>query len=85
MPPGGQMTAKRLPWTGEDVRRLRLLADAGMGAANIAKSFGRSRSSVTQKAHWLNLPLAQKTKSLPSKRLEAAREAASASGNSAAK
>jgi hypothetical protein len=54
------MTAKRLPWTEEDVRRLRLLAEAGIGAVNIAKTLGRSRASVTQKAHWLNLPLAQK-------------------------
>src|SRR5215210_7756013 len=67
---GSDMTAKRQPWTEEDVRRLRLLADAGIGAVNIAKSLGRSRASVTQKAHWLNLPLAQKAKSLPSTRLE---------------
>ena len=72
------MTTKRLPWTEEDVRRLRLLADAGIGAVSIAKSLGRSRASVTQKAHWLNLPVAKKTKwSAPSERLEAARVTAS--------
>jgi hypothetical protein len=73
------MTAKRRPWTEEDVRRLRLLADAGIGAVNIAKSLGRSRASVTQKAHWLNLPLAQKGGlSTPLERLQAARTGASA-------
>jgi hypothetical protein len=72
-----QITAKKRPWTEEDVRRLRLLADADISAVNIAKYLGRARTSVTQKARWLNLPLAKKTKS-PSKRSEAAREATSA-------
>jgi hypothetical protein len=56
------MTAKktRLRWTDEDVRRLRLLADADVGVDTIAKSLGRTRASVKLKAHWFNLSLAQK-------------------------
>jgi hypothetical protein len=40
------MTAKktRLRWTDEDVRRLRLLADADVGVDTIAKSLGRTRA-----------------------------------------
>jgi hypothetical protein len=77
MQPSKQMTAKKGPWTKDDVRRLRLLADANISAVSIARFLGRSQTSVTQKARWLNLPLTIKTKS-PSKRTEAAREAASA-------
>ena len=56
------MTVKktRLRWTDEDVRRLRLFADANVGVDTIAKSLGRTRASVKLKAHWLNLSLAQK-------------------------
>jgi len=51
------MTGKRtrLRWTDEDVRRLRLFADANVGVDTIAKSLGRTRASVKLKAHWLNL------------------------------
>ena len=58
------MTAKktRLRWTDEDVRRLRLFADADVGVDTIAKSLGRTRASVKLKAHWLNLSLAQKAR-----------------------
>jgi hypothetical protein len=56
------MTVKKtaLRWTDEDVRRLRLFADANVGVDTIAKSLGRTRASVKVKAHWLNLSLAQK-------------------------
>ena len=56
------MTVKitRSRWTDEDVLRLRLFADANVGTDTIAKSLGRSRSSVQSKAHWLNLSLSQK-------------------------
>lgn len=56
------MTVKktRLRWTYEDVRRLRLFADANVSVDTIAKSLGRTRGSVKLKAHWLNLSLAQK-------------------------
>jgi hypothetical protein len=47
-------------WTDEDVRRLRLFADANVDTDTIAKSLGRTRASVQSKAHWLNLSLAQK-------------------------
>ena len=78
--PHTQMIAKKRRWTEEDVRRLRLLADAGTGVDIIAKSLERSRASAKLKAHWLELPLAQKAKlSTPSERLKAARVAASAS------
>ena len=64
------MTVKktRLRWTDEDVRRLRLFADANVGVDTIAKSLGRTRASVKLKAHWLNLSLAQK----PQRKLKAA-------------
>ena len=63
------MTVKntRLRWTDEDVRR-GLFADANLGIDTIAKSLGRTRSSVKLKAHWLNLSLAQKA---PARRLTA--------------
>jgi ParB-like chromosome segregation protein Spo0J len=55
------MTAKtHLRWTDEDVRRLRLLADADVDIHTIAKSLERTRASVKNKAFWLNLSLAQK-------------------------
>ena len=56
------MTVKktRLRWTDEDVRRLRLFADANVSVDTIAKSLGRTRASVKSKAHRLNLSLAQK-------------------------
>jgi len=47
-------------WTDEDVRRLRLFADANVDTDTIAKSLGRTRASVKLKAHWLYLSLAQK-------------------------
>jgi len=74
MQPSKQITAKKGPWTKDDVRRLRLLADANISAVSIARFLGRSRASVTLKARWLKLPLAQKEQlSTPSERLEAAR------------
>ena len=56
------MTAKKthLRWTDEDVRRLRLLADTDVDIDAIAKSLGRTRASVKNKAFWLNLSLDQK-------------------------
>jgi hypothetical protein len=79
MQPSKQITAKKRPWTKDDVRRLRLLADSNISADSIAKFLGRSRASVKAKAHWLNLSLPQKAKiSAPSERLRAARAAASA-------
>ncbi len=56
------MTTKktRLRWTDEDVRRLRLVAEANIGVDAIPKSLGRTRASVKLKAYWLNLSLAQK-------------------------
>jgi hypothetical protein len=56
------MTVKktRLRWTDEDVRRLRLFADANISVDTIAKSLGRTRASVKLKAYWLNLSLAEK-------------------------
>jgi len=55
------MTAKgtRLRWTDEDVRRLRLFADANIGIDTIAKLLGRTRASVKSKAFWLNLTFDQ--------------------------
>jgi hypothetical protein len=57
-----KMTVKktRLRWSDEDVRRLRLFADANISVDTIAKSLGRTRASVKLKAHWLNLSLAEK-------------------------
>jgi hypothetical protein len=80
------MSAKKRPWTADDVRRLRMLADANISADSIAKSLGRTRVSVTMKAHWLDLPLAQKSKlSAPSERLEAVRTGLSAGAGTKAK
>jgi len=74
MQPSKQITAKKGPWTKDEVRRLRLLAGAKISAVSIARFLGRSRASVTLKARWLKLPLAQKEQlSTPSERLEAAR------------
>jgi hypothetical protein len=70
---------KRLRWTDEDVRRLRMLAGENISIDSIAKSLGRSRASVKAKGHWLNLTLAQKAKvSPPSGRLVAGRAGAPA-------
>ena len=59
MQPSKKITVKKRPWTKDDVRRLRLLADSNISADSIAKFLGRSRASVTIKARWLKLPLAQ--------------------------
>jgi hypothetical protein len=62
MKPSKQITAKKGPWTEDDVRRLRLFADANISTDSIAKYLGRSRAAVTFKARWLNVPLAPKAK-----------------------
>ena len=56
------MTAKKthLRWTDEDVRPLRCFADADVDIDTVAKSLGRTRASVKNKAFWLNLSLARK-------------------------
>ena len=68
------MTAKKLclRWTDDDVRRLRLFADANVTVDTIAKSLGRSRASVKLKAHWLSLFLTQKAPPSPPQRREVA-------------
>jgi hypothetical protein len=44
-------------WTEDDIRRLKLLADAQVSADYIARSLERSVASVIRKAIWLNLRL----------------------------
>ena len=62
----------RLRWTDDDVRRLRLFADANVTADTIAKSLGRTRPSVKLKAHRLNLSLTQKAQPSPRRQREVA-------------
>ena len=52
----------RREWTGEEVRRLKLLADEKVSADYIAKLLKRSVKSVIVKADLLNLSLTRRLK-----------------------
>ena len=40
----------RQPWTGDELAKLRLLAEKGMGLKSIAKALSRSEESVQDRA-----------------------------------
>ena len=51
----GSMTARRLQWTGAEVRLLKHYRDKGKSALYIATLLGRSREAVYRKARSLGL------------------------------